>query len=242
MEIFPATDILGGKVVRLTKGDYNAVKVYADSPADMAREFIKQGAKNLHIVDLDGAKDGSPTNFEVIRTAASIRELFIEVGGGIRDEKRIESYLELGVGRVILGTAAIRDYPFVERAVKAYGSKIAVGVDTRDGLVAVNGWQETTRVKSVEFCKKLCDSGVSTVIYTDISKDGMLSGTNLEVYSLLSELNGLNIVASGGITYESEITALRDMGIYGAIVGKAVYEGVLSLSGAIKAARGGEAQ
>ena len=236
MQIFPATDILNGKVVRLTKGDYNQVKIYADSPAEMALEFIKDGAKNLHMVDLDGAKDGTPVNFEAIREAAKIKDLFIEVGGGIRDMKRVEDYLSLGVKRVILGTAAIRNYPFVEEAVKEFGSAIAVGVDAKEGYVAVSGWQETTSVKSIEFCKKLRDTGVSTVIYTDISKDGMLSGTNLEVYSELSEIKGLDIVASGGITFVNEIEKLRDMNIYGAIVGKAVYEGKLSLKDALKAA------
>ncbi|MBR3780304.1 MAG: 1-(5-phosphoribosyl)-5-[Clostridia bacterium] len=236
MQIFPATDILGGKVVRLTKGDYNQVKIYADSPAEMALEFMKDGATNLHMVDLDGAKDGAPVNFEAIREAAKIKDLFIEVGGGIRDMKRVEDYLSLGVKRVILGTAAIRNYPFVEEAVKEFGNAIAVGVDAKDGFVAVSGWQETTSVKSVEFCKKLRDTGVATVIYTDISKDGMLSGTNLEVYSELSEIKGLDIVASGGITFVNEIEKLRDMNIYGAIVGKAVYEGKLSLKDALKAA------
>ncbi|MBO5411008.1 MAG: 1-(5-phosphoribosyl)-5-[(5-phosphoribosylamino)methylideneamino]imidazole-4-carboxamide isomerase [Clostridia bacterium] len=238
MQIFPATDILGGKVVRLTKGDYNQVKIYADSPAEMARKFMKDGAFNLHMVDLDGAKDGAPVNFEAIKEAAQIKELFIEVGGGIRDMNRIEAYLDLGVKRVILGTAAIRNYPFVEEAVKKYGSAIAVGVDAKNGLVAVNGWQETTTVNSVEFCKKLRDSGVATVIYTDISKDGMLSGTNLEIYKELSEIKGLDIVASGGITFADEIRTLADMGIYGAIVGKAVYEGKLSLKDALTAAGG----
>ncbi len=236
MQIFPATDILGGKVVRLTKGDYNQVKIYADSPAEMALEFMKDGATNLHMVDLDGAKDGAPVNFEAIREAAKIKDLFIEVGGGIRDMKRVEDYLSLGVKRVILGTAAIRNYPFVEETVKEFGNAIAVGVDAKDGFVAVSGWQETTSVKSVEFCKKLRDTGVATVIYTDISKDGMLSGTNLEVYSELSEIKGLDIVASGGITFVNEIEKLRDMNIYGAIVGKAVYEGKLSLKDALKAA------
>lgn len=236
MQIFPATDILGGKVVRLTKGDYNQVKIYADSPAEMALEFMKDGATNLHMVDLDGAKDGAPVNFEAIREAAKIKDLFIEVGGGIRDMKRVEDYLSLGVKRVILGTAAIRNYPFVEEAVKEFGNAIAVGVDAKEGFVAVSGWQETTSVKSVEFCKKLRDTGVSTVIYTDISKDGMLSGTNLEVYGELSEIKDLDIVASGGITFVNEIEKLRDMNIYGAIVGKAVYEGKLSLKDALKAA------
>lgn len=236
MQIFPATDILGGKVVRLTKGDYNQVKIYADSPAEMALEFMKVGATNLHMVDLDGAKDGAPVNFEAIREAAKIKDLFIEVGGGIRDMKRVEDYLSLGVRRVILGTAAVRNYPFVEEAVKEFGNAIAVGVDAKDGFVAVSGWQETTSVKSVEFCKKLRDTGVATVIYTDISKDGMLSGTNLEVYGELSEIKGLDIVASGGITFINEIEKLRDMNIYGAIVGKAVYEGKLSLKDALMAA------
>jgi phosphoribosylformimino-5-aminoimidazole carboxamide ribotide isomerase len=238
MQIFPATDILGGKVVRLTKGDYANVKIYADSPAEMAKEFIKAGATNLHMVDLDGAKDGTPVNFDAIKEAAKIKDLFIEVGGGIRDMKRIEDYLSLGVKRVILGTAAVRNYPFVEEAVKKYGDAIAVGVDAKDGLVAVNGWLETTTVNSVEFCKKLRDSGVATVIYTDISKDGMLSGTNLEIYKELSEIKGLDIVASGGITFIDEIKALADMSIYGAIVGKAVYEGKLDLKEVLEAAGG----
>lgn len=233
MQIYPATDILGGKVVRLTKGDYNQVKIYADSPAEMALEFMKDGATNLHMVDLDGAKDGAPVNFDAIKEAAQIKNLFIEVGGGIRDMKRVEDYLSLGVKRVILGTAAIRNYPFVEEAVKEFGDAIAVGVDAKDGFVAVSGWQETTSVKSVEFCKKLRDTGVATVIYTDISKDGMLSGTNLEVYKELSKIEGLQIVASGGITYADEIRTLNGMGIYGAIVGKAVYEGKLSLKDAL---------
>ncbi len=238
MQIFPATDILGGKVVRLTKGDYNQVKIYADSPAEMALEFMKDGATNLHMVDLDGAKDGAPVNFDAIREAAKIDGLFIEVGGGIRNMQRIEDYLNLGVKRVILGTAAVRNYPFVEEAVKEFGNAVAVGVDAKEGFVAVSGWQETTTVNSVEFCKKLRDTGVSTVIYTDISKDGMLSGTNLEIYKELSEIKGLDIVASGGITFAHEIETLTEMGIYGAIVGKAVYEGKLSLKDALEAAGG----
>ena len=238
MQIFPATDILGGKVVRLTKGDYNEVKIYADSPAEMALEFMKSGATNLHMVDLDGAKHGSPVNFEAIREAAQIKGLFIEVGGGIRDMKRIEDYLSLGVKRVILGTAAVKNYPFVEEAVKEFGNAIAVGVDAKDGFVAINGWQETTAVNSVDFCKKLRDTGVKTVIYTDISKDGMLSGTNLEIYEELSKIKGLDIVASGGITFIDEIKTLTDMGIYGAIVGKAVYEGKLDLKEVLEAAGG----
>ncbi len=229
MEIFPAIDIRGGKVVRLTEGDYDRMTVYSDSPDEIAREFIKKGARNLHVVDLDGAKDGTTANFEVIKSLCQFKELFIEVGGGIRNIERVKAYLDLGVDRVIIGTAAVKNYPFVEEAVKLFGDKIAVGVDAKDGRVAVSGWQEVTDVDSVEFCKKLRDTGVKTVIYTDISKDGVLAGTNLEIYKELAKIDGLLIVASGGITFEDEIVKLNEMNTYAAIVGKAIYAGKLSL-------------
>lgn len=238
MEIFPAIDIRNGNVVRLTEGDYNRMTVYGSSPLDMANTFIKKGAKNLHMVDLDGAKDGTPVNFDVIKEVASLGKLFTEVGGGIRDEKRIEDYLSLGVNRVILGTVAVRNFKFVEEEVKKYGDKIAVGVDARDGKVAVSGWLETTEIDSLDFCRKIRDAGVKTVIYTDISKDGTLSGTNLEIYEKLSEIKGLDIIASGGITFEEEIKKLTDMNTYGAIVGKAVYAGRLDLERVLKIAKG----
>lgn len=240
MEIFPAIDIRGGKVVRLTEGDYGRMTVYGDSPKTTAQDFISQGARNLHVVDLDGAKDGTTANFDVISSLASYKELFIEVGGGIRNLERIKAYLDLGVSRVIIGTAAVRDYSLVERAVELYGDKIAVGVDAKNGFVAVSGWQEITDIDSVEFCKKLRSTGVKTVIYTDISKDGVLQGTNLDIYKNLAEIDGLDIVASGGITYLNEIETLRDYGTYAAIVGKAVYAGKLSLHEVIKTAGGGE--
>ena len=182
MELFPAIDIRGSKVVRLTKGDYDVMKVYRDDPTEVAKEFLEAGAHNLHVVDLDGARDGSLANFESIKALASTKGLFIEVGGGIRNMERIEGYLNLGVGRVILGTAAVKNYPFVEQAVKEFGDAIAVGVDAKDGMVAVSGWEEVTEINSLEFCKKLRDTGVKTVIYTDISKDGGLQGTNMEAY------------------------------------------------------------
>ena len=238
MELFPAIDIRGAKVVRLTKGDYDVMKVYRDNPKEVAEEFLKAGANNLHVVDLDGARDGSLANFESIKALASTKGLFIEVGGGIRNMERIEAYLKLGVGRVILGTAAVKNYPFVEQAVKEFGDAVAVGVDAKDGMVAVSGWEEVTATNSLDFCKRLRDTGVKTVIYTDISKDGAMSGTNLEIYKSLSEIKGLDIVASGGITYESEIQTLRDMGTYGAILGKALYEGKLDLTRALKIAKG----
>ncbi len=238
MEIFPAIDIRNGNVVRLTEGDYDRMTVYGSSPLEMANTFIEKGAKNLHMVDLDGAKDGTPVNFDVIKEVASLGKLFTEVGGGIRDEKRIEDYLSLGVNRVILGTVAVRNFGFVEEMVKKYGDKIAVGVDARDGKVAVSGWLETTEIDSLNFCRKLRDAGVKTVIYTDISKDGTLSGTNLEVYKALSEIEGLDVIASGGITFEEEIKILTKMNTYGAIVGKAVYAGKLDLERVLKIAKG----
>lgn len=238
MEIFPAIDIRNGNVVRLTEGDYNRMTVYGSSPLEMAETFIKKGAKNLHMVDLDGAKDGAPVNFDVIKSVAETGKLFTQVGGGIRDEKRIEDYLSLGVNRVILGTVAVRNFKFVEESVKKYGDKIAVGVDARDGKVAVSGWLETTEIDSLDFCRKLLDAGVKTVIYTDISKDGTLSGTNLEIYEKLSEIKGLDVIASGGITFEDEIKKLAEMNTYGAIVGKAVYAGKLDLERVLEIAKG----
>lgn len=238
MEIFPAIDIRNGNVVRLTEGDYNRMTVYGSSPLEMAETFIKKGAKNLHMVDLDGAKDGAPVNFDVIKSVSETGKLFTEVGGGIRDEKRIEDYLSLGVNRVILGTVAVRNFKFVEESVKKYGDKIAVGVDARDGKVAVSGWLETTEIDSLDFCRKLRDAGVKTVIYTDISKDGTLSGTNLEIYEKLTEIKGLDVIASGGITFEDEIKKLASMNTYGAIVGKAVYAGKLDLERVLKIAKG----
>ena len=238
MEIFPAIDIRGGKVVRLTEGDYYRMTVYSDSPEKIAQEFLEKGAKNLHVVDLDGAKDGTTANFEVIKALCKYDELFIEVGGGIRDIDRLKAYLDLGVNRTIIGTAAVKNYSFVEKAVELYGDAVAVGVDAKDGKVAVSGWLEVTDVGSVDFCKKLRDTGVKTVIYTDISKDGTLTGTNLEIYKELAKIDGLDIVASGGITFENEITELAKMNTYGAIVGKAIYSGRLSLERVLELARG----
>lgn len=229
MEIFPAIDIRGGQVVRLKQGDYDQMQVYGNDPAKAAQDFLKQGAKNLHVVDLDGAKDGKTVNFDAIRAICKAGGLFVEVGGGIRDEQRIERYLTLGVNRVILGTIAVRNFPFVEEMVKKYGGRIAVGVDARDGRVAVQGWLEVTDVDSLAFCRRLSDAGVQTVIYTDIAKDGELNGANLDAYRALREIPALNVVASGGISFEHEIIALRDMRTYGAIVGKALYVSKLDL-------------
>lgn len=235
MQIYPAIDIRGGRVVRLTKGDYDRMTVYPGDPEEIAAGFLASGATCLHTVDLDGAKDGTLSNFEVISRLTQ-SGLFVEVGGGIRDRSRIEAYLSAGAGRVILGSVAAEDPDFVGRAVELYGEAVAVGVDAAEGRVAIHGWRTVTTLDSLDFCKKMRDLGVSTVIYTDISKDGSLSGTNLEIYEKLCAIDGLKIIASGGITFEHEITALADLGVYGAILGKALYAGKLSLSRAIELA------
>jgi len=236
MWIFPAIDIIDGCVVRLYKGDYAMAEVYDVTPADAAAGFEAKGAGCLHVVDLDGAKDGALSNFDAIKSIVDVTGMFVEVGGGIRDEARIEKYLTLGASRVILGTAAVNDFAFLTDMVRKYGDKIAVGVDAKDGFVAVDGWTTVTKFRGPEFCVALHDIGVKTVIYTDIDRDGALLGANIEVYGELSKIKGLDIVASGGISSVSEITRLRDMGISGAIVGKAIYTGVLDLEEALEAA------
>ncbi len=242
MIIFPAIDLKDKKAVRLTKGDYAQVKVYGQDPAAVAADFIARGATHLHIVDLDGAKDGTLSNFEAVQSIVAAGDLFTEVGGGIRNEERIRKYLSLGVDRVILGTAALQNFPFLEQMVKKYGPQIAVGVDAKEGKVAVNGWLDTSEQDAVDFCRRLESIGVDTVIFTDISKDGMLSGTNLAVYQELSKFKTLKIVASGGISYYDEIEKLQAMGIHAAIVGKAIYEGKLQLEQVLSLAKGGEAR
>lgn len=231
MQLFPAIDLRGGRVVRLTQGDYDRMTVYGDDPCAQARAFLDAGAKNLHVVDLDGAKDGTLANLDTIRAIARQGGLYIEVGGGIRTEQRIEQYLELGVGRCILGTVAVKDFAFTRRMLAKYGDKIAVGVDARDGYVAVSGWRELSEEKGIDFCKRLLDAGCTAVIYTDISRDGAMQGTNLELYRTLArEVPGLAITASGGISYESELLELEQAGTAAAILGKSLYTGALDLA------------
>lgn len=236
MEIFPAIDLKDGQVVRLFQGDYDKMTVFSDNPVEVAKGFKAKGAKNLHLVDLDGAKDGKLTNFETIKRIVEEVKLFVQVGGGIRDEDRIRQYLELGVGRVILGTIATQNFDFVVQMVQKYGDKIAVGVDVKEGLVAIHGWKETTALNGLEFCRKLKEAGVQTVIYTDISKDGGMQGTNLEAYEQLAEIEGLDVVASGGISFEDELETLKKNNTYGAILGKAIYLGAIDLEKAIRLA------
>ena len=234
MQIFPAIDLSGGQVVRLYQGDYDQMTVYGADPCAVARDFIAAGAKYLHVVDLDGAKDGTLANFESIAAIARQGGLYIEVGGGIRTEERIQQYLDLGVGRCILGTIAVKDFDFTARMAQKYGGKIAVGVDARDGYVAINGWKELSEETGIEFCKRLRDVGVKTVIYTDISRDGAEKGTNLELYRELAKIEGLNITASGGVSSLEELRELQTIGTHAAILGKALYTGRLDLKTVIE--------
>ncbi|MDY3281497.1 1-(5-phosphoribosyl)-5-[(5-phosphoribosylamino)methylideneamino]imidazole-4-carboxamide isomerase [Dysosmobacter sp.] len=235
MQIFPAIDLSGGQVVRLYQGDYDKMTVYGQDPCAVARDFMAAGARYLHVVDLDGAKDGTLANFDSIAAIARQGGLYIEVGGGIRTEDRIRRYLDLGVGRCILGTIAVKDFDFTARMAQKYGDRIAVGVDARDGYVAVNGWKELSRERGVDFCRRLYDAGVGTVIYTDISRDGAERGTNLELYRQLAGIKGLKITASGGVSSLEELRQLKAAGTPAAILGKALYTGRLDLKTVIDA-------
>lgn len=234
MKIFPAIDIIDGKVVRLCKGNYSAVKNYSITPLEAAESFYEQGARNLHVVDLDGAKSGNADNAKTIEDIVSRCGMFIEVGGGIRTFDQIKKYLDYGVGRVILGTVAVKDFGFVEKALTRFGASVSVGVDALNGKIAVNGWEEVTEIDAVEFCKKLKNIGISNAIYTDISKDGMLNGTNLQIYKVLCQTEYPKITASGGISDIKEVKILKNMEIYGAILGKALYENKIDLAEAIR--------
>lgn len=240
MKIFPAIDLIDGCAVRLLRGDYNKKTVYSNTPVDVALSFKQAGAEFIHIVDLDGAKDGSNANIEVIRQIVQESGLKAEIGGGIRSVEAIEKYLDLGVMRVILGTAAVTDPEFLEKAVKTYGEKVAVGVDIKDGKVAIKGWTQVSELDCFEFCRRLEDLGVKTVICTDISKDGVMSGTNIELYKKLSAEYKMDIVASGGVSNIENVKTLTDMNMYGAILGKALYTGDIDLKQAVAVAAEGE--
>lgn len=237
MNIYPAIDLRGGQVVRLTKGDYDRMTVYASDPAGIAERFAAQGAAYLHVVDLDGAKDGTLHNFSAVAAITKAAGLFVEVGGGIREMARIEKYLSLGVNRCILGTAAVNNPAFLKEALREFGAHIAVGVDAKDGFVAVSGWLELTEKRGVDYCSELRDLGVKTVVYTDISRDGMLIGPNHALYDALSGITGLDVIASGGVTTVDDVRQLAGTGIHGAIIGKALYAGKITLSEALEAAK-----
>ena len=237
MLIFPAIDLRGGQVVRLTEGDYNRMTIYGNDPLAVARSFREAGAAWLHVVDLDAAKDEGQKNFPVIERLAKESGLRLEVGGGARDEASARRYLDAGVERVILGSAAVEKPELLERLASLYPGRIAAGVDARDGKVAIHGWRVVTDLDAFQFVKRLPDQGVDTVIYTDIARDGMLMGPNFAAYEALAGMPGLNIVASGGVSSENDVETLANMNLYAAIIGKAVYDGRIDVRRAIAAAR-----
>lgn len=237
MLIYPAVDLYGGKAVRLIRGDYAQMTVYSDHPQEIAKDFAAQGASQMHIVDLEGAKTGGTPNLSTIIAIREAAGLFCEVGGGIRSMSVVDGYLGAGIDRVILGTAAVTDPLFLKAAVEKYGPQIAVGVDIKDGYVAVKGWTEKSSLEAFLFCRSLQDLGVQTIICTDISRDGMMAGTNVDLYKKLSSELALKIIASGGVSTLEDVKRLTALGLYGAIIGKAYYTGALRISDAVACAR-----
>lgn len=237
MILFPAIDLVGGKAVRLFKGDYDKMTVYSDDPVKIALDFKACGAEHIHIVDLEGARDGGTPNLETVLEIKKQARLFCEVGGGIRSMEVVDRYLSAGIDRVILGTAAIKDEAFLKKAVEKYGEKIAVGADIKDGFIAVKGWLERSQVTADEFFENMQNLGVKTIICTDISKDGAMSGTNIHLYRTLSRRYNVDITASGGVSSMSDILALKELNMYGAIIGKAYYTGAIDLKEAAEAVK-----
>lgn len=237
MKIFPAIDLYDGKAVRLYKGDYSQMTVYSETPLEVAKEFEMLGATHLHLVDLEGAKNGYPGNLDVIRKIVEETNLFTEVGGGIRTIETAKAYIESGVDRIILGTAAVENEDFLKEALSLFGDKVAVGVDLKDGFVAIKGWTEKSALSAQSFLSKMEALGVRTVICTDISRDGAMQGSNNELYKALSAQYSIDLVASGGVSDINDIRTLKDMGLYGAIIGKAYYIGAIDLKEAIEVAQ-----
>ena len=242
MYIFPAIDLYDGKAVRLFKGDYAQMTVYSENPIEIARDFEAKGAKFIHMVDLEGVRDGSTPNLSIVADVAQNTSLFVEIGGDIRDMETVEKYLSVGVSRVILGTAAVNNEAFLREAVAKYGERIAVGADVKDGYIAIKGWLVQSAYTLEAFMEKMQSIGVRTIICTDISKDGAMKGTNRQLYRELSAKFSMDIVASGGVSDMEDIRALTAMNLYGAIIGKAYYTGAIDLAAAIQAAAIKEAQ
>ena len=236
MKIFPAIDLYDKKAVRLYKGNYAEMTVYSERPYEIAEDFRCAGAEFIHVVDLEGAKDGTTPNLEVVKEIVNKSGLFVEIGGGIRSMDTLDKYFSVGVSRAILGTAAVNDESFLRAALEKYGDKIAVGADVKDGYIAIKGWLEASEYTLDAFFNKMQSLGVKTVICTDISKDGAMRGTNLEMYRELSEKYSVDIVASGGVSSIEDVRALAKMNIYGAIIGKAYYIGKIDLKEAIREA------
>ena len=234
MNIFPAIDLYDGKVVRLYKGDYNQMTVYSDDPLGVAKNFEACGAEYIHIVDLEGAKDGVTHAFDTVKSITENTSLKVEIGGGIRDFDAVSKYVALGVDKVILGTIAVENREFLTQVSSEFPSKIAVGVDIKDGYVAIKGWTEKSEITCDQMFSYLNSCKISRVICTDISRDGAMKGTNLELYKRLNEAYKMDIIASGGVSSINDITALRSMDMFGAIIGKAYYTGAIDLKEAIR--------
>lgn len=237
MLIYPAIDLYEGKAVRLYKGDYAQMTVYSDCPPSLAEKFRISGARQMHIVDLEGARDGTTPNYDTVVRIKERGGLFCEVGGGVRTMETIDKYVSSGIDRVILGTAAVTEDGFVERAVRKYGEKIAVGVDIRDGYVAIKGWREKSDYTVFDFVEKMEDCGVTAMICTDISRDGAMNGTNHGLYGELMKKTKMKIIASGGVSSLDDVKRLADSGLYGAIIGKAYYTGGIDLAEAVEVAK-----
>ena len=237
MIIFPAIDLYDGKAVRLYKGDYKNMTVYSDDPLSVARDFEEAGATHVHMVDLEGAKDGTTPNLDIVARVARETSLFVEIGGGIRSMETVKKYADAGVRRVILGTAAVNDPDFLREAVAEYGELISVGADVKDGYIAIKGWLEQSNVTLDEFVSQMQSIGVRHMICTDISRDGAMRGTNLELYRQLAAKYSIDITASGGVSTLEDVRALREMELYGAIIGKAYYTGDIKLSEALEVAK-----
>lgn len=242
MIVFPAIDLLGGRVVRLSQGDYDRVTVYGEDPVAQARAFAEAGAEWLHVVDLDGARDGRPGNLDALRRIVRASGVPVQAGGGVRSLETLERVLDAGVARVVLGTSLVTDEDFVAQALERFGpERIVAGVDARDGMVAIAGWREGTALPASELVKELSDLGIRHLVFTDIAKDGMRAGVDVELYEAISEAAGFPVIASGGVSTLDDLRELAALGpdvVEGAITGRALYEGVFSLKHAIRAARG----
>lgn len=237
MRIYPAIDIIDGACVRLVQGDYSQKTKFADDPVEVALKWQNKGGEFIHIVDLDGARCGTMPNFELIKKIANTLDVPIEVGGGVRDMNAVDKYLSAGIGRVIIGTSALNNPDFVKEAALKYGEKIAVGIDAKDGFVAVNGWEEVSKTSAIDLAKKMEDIGILNIIYTDIATDGMLKGPNLDAMREMVDAVSINVIASGGVSSVDDIKNLVKTGVEGAIVGKALYADKFDLADAIKAAK-----
>lgn len=233
MRIYPAIDIKNGKCVRLRQGNFDDMTVYNDNPVEVAKEWIKNGASYIHLVDLDGAREGSGVNSDIIKEIANLSDVPVQTGGGIRTIEDIENKLALGVRRVILGTVAVKNPEIVKEAVEKFGDAIAVGIDAKNGMVAVSGWEEVSEVSAVDLCVKMRDYGVKTIIYTDISKDGMMSGPNIEATKEIVDATGIDIIASGGVSGMNDLENVDKINAHGAIIGKALYTGTINLKEAV---------